>query len=313
MQHTTIAVDLAKSVFQVAISHHPGRVDEEHRLSRARFLSFFADRPTATSCAARSLGVVLPTIATPPTISRRWRPGSRPAGSTRSPWSRRGSTDPPRGGSRSNGCAAASGPTHSSWRPRRATSLPMLLAILPRMRSPPSRATTAEQLFVLRGEDPPWRHESRAEHHALGAFYRRLAARTGKVFKAPSTATARKLPRILVPTRRIVIPKLTTTTGDPRRHRWAAARRHPGIVARSPRAAYDPRGTHFRTGGRRDIHAVPVKPVAPWGRAIERLGHTVHCCPPMRFAGMCAGTRPTAPMQRRCSKPRGTRTSMRCP
>ena len=48
MQHTTIAVDLAKSVFQVAISHHPGRVDEEHRLSRARFLSFFADRPTAT-------------------------------------------------------------------------------------------------------------------------------------------------------------------------------------------------------------------------------------------------------------------------
>ena len=48
MQHTTIAVDVAKSVFQVAVSHHPGRVDEEHRLSRARFLTFFADRPTAT-------------------------------------------------------------------------------------------------------------------------------------------------------------------------------------------------------------------------------------------------------------------------
>ena len=48
MQHTTIAVDLAKSVFQVAISHRPGRVDEEHRLSRGRFLSFFADRPAAT-------------------------------------------------------------------------------------------------------------------------------------------------------------------------------------------------------------------------------------------------------------------------
>ena len=30
MQHTTIAVDLAKSVFQVAVSHHTGRVDEEH-------------------------------------------------------------------------------------------------------------------------------------------------------------------------------------------------------------------------------------------------------------------------------------------
>ena len=48
MQHTTIAVDLAKSVFQVAISHHPGRVDEEHRLSRARLLPFFATQPAAT-------------------------------------------------------------------------------------------------------------------------------------------------------------------------------------------------------------------------------------------------------------------------
>ncbi len=48
MQHTTIAVDLAKSVFQVAISHRPGQVDEEHRLSRGRFLKFFATRPAAT-------------------------------------------------------------------------------------------------------------------------------------------------------------------------------------------------------------------------------------------------------------------------
>ena len=48
MQHTTIAVDLAKSVFQVAVSHHTGRVDEEHRLTRARFLQFFAQRPAAT-------------------------------------------------------------------------------------------------------------------------------------------------------------------------------------------------------------------------------------------------------------------------
>ena len=38
MEHTTIAVDLAKSVFQVAVSHQPGRVDEERRLSRDRFL-----------------------------------------------------------------------------------------------------------------------------------------------------------------------------------------------------------------------------------------------------------------------------------
>ena len=48
MQHTTIAVDLAKSVFQVALSTHPGRVDEERRLSRGRFLAFFATRPPAT-------------------------------------------------------------------------------------------------------------------------------------------------------------------------------------------------------------------------------------------------------------------------
>lgn len=48
MEHTTIAVDLAKSVFQVAVSHHPGRVDEERRLSRDRFLEFFAHRPPAT-------------------------------------------------------------------------------------------------------------------------------------------------------------------------------------------------------------------------------------------------------------------------
>jgi transposase len=48
MEHTTIAVDLAKSVFQVAVSHRPGHVDEERRLSRTRFLTYFAQRPPAT-------------------------------------------------------------------------------------------------------------------------------------------------------------------------------------------------------------------------------------------------------------------------
>ena len=48
MEHTTIAVDLAKSVFQVAVSHRPGHVDEERRLSRDRLLPFFAQRPPAT-------------------------------------------------------------------------------------------------------------------------------------------------------------------------------------------------------------------------------------------------------------------------
>jgi transposase len=48
MEHTTIGVDLAKSVFQVAVSDRPGHVAEERRLSRDRFLEFFAQRPAAT-------------------------------------------------------------------------------------------------------------------------------------------------------------------------------------------------------------------------------------------------------------------------
>ena len=48
MEHTTIAVDLAKSVFQIAVSHRPGHLDEERRLPRDRFLAFFAQRPPAT-------------------------------------------------------------------------------------------------------------------------------------------------------------------------------------------------------------------------------------------------------------------------
>jgi hypothetical protein len=36
MEHTTIAVDLAKSVFHVAVSHRPGHVDDERRLSRKK-------------------------------------------------------------------------------------------------------------------------------------------------------------------------------------------------------------------------------------------------------------------------------------
>jgi transposase len=48
MEHTTIAVDLAKSVFQVAVSHQPGRVDDERRLSRDRFLAYFAQQTPAT-------------------------------------------------------------------------------------------------------------------------------------------------------------------------------------------------------------------------------------------------------------------------
>ena len=47
-ESTTIAVDLAKSVFEVAVSSHPGRVTERQRLSRAALARFFAQRPPAT-------------------------------------------------------------------------------------------------------------------------------------------------------------------------------------------------------------------------------------------------------------------------
>jgi transposase len=47
MNSTIIAVDLAKSVFEVAVSHFPGRVSETHRLTRAQFVRFFSNREAA--------------------------------------------------------------------------------------------------------------------------------------------------------------------------------------------------------------------------------------------------------------------------
>jgi transposase len=48
LQNTTIAVDLAKSVCEVAISHSPGKVSERHQLSRGRFAGFLAKAAPAT-------------------------------------------------------------------------------------------------------------------------------------------------------------------------------------------------------------------------------------------------------------------------
>ena len=48
MDTTTIAVDLAKSVFQIAVSRKAGVVSENHRLSRTRFMRFFAEHQPAT-------------------------------------------------------------------------------------------------------------------------------------------------------------------------------------------------------------------------------------------------------------------------
>lgn len=45
MQTTTIAVDLGKNVFEIAVADESWRVTERHRLSRARFARFFVDRP----------------------------------------------------------------------------------------------------------------------------------------------------------------------------------------------------------------------------------------------------------------------------
>lgn len=47
MSSMQIGVDLAKSVFEVAVSAVPGQVRERHRLSRAALTAFFAARPPA--------------------------------------------------------------------------------------------------------------------------------------------------------------------------------------------------------------------------------------------------------------------------
>ena len=47
-KHTTIAVDLSKTVFEIAVSDQPGRVRERKRLSRGQMVKFFANRPPAT-------------------------------------------------------------------------------------------------------------------------------------------------------------------------------------------------------------------------------------------------------------------------
>jgi transposase len=48
VKNTTIAIDLAKSVFEIGISHRPGNVDGNHRLSRAALAPFLAAQPPAT-------------------------------------------------------------------------------------------------------------------------------------------------------------------------------------------------------------------------------------------------------------------------
>jgi transposase len=48
MNDTTIAIDLAKSVFEVGVSERPGKVSKNHRLSREELKAFLAQQPQAT-------------------------------------------------------------------------------------------------------------------------------------------------------------------------------------------------------------------------------------------------------------------------
>lgn len=73
MQSTMIGVDLAKSVFQIAVSRRPGKVAESHRLSRSKFLRFFAERQPAVVLLDRSA----PTSAGTRPITLTPRPCSR--------------------------------------------------------------------------------------------------------------------------------------------------------------------------------------------------------------------------------------------
>ncbi len=48
MKNKTIAVDLAKNVFQIGVSDRPGHIEKTYRLSRKKFLGFFANLEPAT-------------------------------------------------------------------------------------------------------------------------------------------------------------------------------------------------------------------------------------------------------------------------
>jgi len=87
MKTTQVAVDLAKTVFQVAESSEPGRIDKQHRLSRTRFERFFAERENLEvvmeACGTahhwgRELNALGHTvILLPPADVRRYRDGDK--------------------------------------------------------------------------------------------------------------------------------------------------------------------------------------------------------------------------------------------
>ena len=86
-KHTTIAVDIAKNVFEIAISEHPGKVSARRRCSRPQMLAFFRSREPSTvvveACgAAHQLGRTLAAMGhrvrlLPPAHVRRYVLGSK--------------------------------------------------------------------------------------------------------------------------------------------------------------------------------------------------------------------------------------------
>lgn len=58
MQSTTVAVDLAKSVFQLAVADAHWRVTEQHRLTRSQFERWFLNRQVTYDM----LGIAVPTL-----------------------------------------------------------------------------------------------------------------------------------------------------------------------------------------------------------------------------------------------------------
>ena len=87
MKDTTIAVDLAKNVFEIAISREAGKVSKQLRVSRPKLVSFFAKQSAATvlleACGSahfwartlRRLGHDV--VLLPPHLVRPYRRGSK--------------------------------------------------------------------------------------------------------------------------------------------------------------------------------------------------------------------------------------------
>lgn len=85
MKDTTVAVDISKEVFEIAVSERAGKVSKQRRLSRAKFLPFFAQMPPSVvvmeACGSahywgrrmKELGhqvKLLPTLHTKPYVRR---------------------------------------------------------------------------------------------------------------------------------------------------------------------------------------------------------------------------------------------------